>query len=142
MLVSAGTGWWDMDENPDDLAGTMDIKLAVTALGSLMDDARALNEMLLQWMSKSPTARRIDREVGDLRLDQLGAAGPLLSYLRYNPELSPAWLQKNLSLSLSKKELARLYEMDEPKNMGLLARVGKAAAKQVKAAHFAPSFDI
>jgi hypothetical protein len=32
-----------------------------------MDDCAALVETLMQWMSASPTAREIDREIGDLR---------------------------------------------------------------------------
>ena len=34
-----------------------------------MDDCAALVETMMQWMSKSPTARVIDREVGDLGQD-------------------------------------------------------------------------
>jgi hypothetical protein len=36
---------------------------------------------MMQWMSSNPTARLIDREIGDLHNDLLAGA-PLLSYLR------------------------------------------------------------
>ena len=45
-------------------------------------------------------------------------------------------------LALTSKELDRLHEMDEPKNMGLLTRIGKAAARQVDKTHFPAAFDL
>lgn len=141
LLVSVGTGWWEMQEDPAALAKTMDIKLAMKSLGSLMDDARALNELMLQWLSNSPTARPIDREVGELRNDVLGNKA-WLTYLRYNAEIDSKWLKKNLGLKLARKDIARLREMDEAKNMGLLVRIGKAAAKQVDKNHFPAAFDL
>ncbi len=48
-----------------------------------MDDCADLMELLLQWMSRSRTAREIDREMGDLRNDSIAPA-PLITYLRYN----------------------------------------------------------
>jgi uncharacterized protein len=47
----------------------MAAEAAVKALLSLMDGCAALVETLKQWMSASPTARVIDREIGDLRSD-------------------------------------------------------------------------
>ncbi len=142
LLTSVGTGWWDTEEKSEDLSKMMDIKLAMTSLSSLMDDARALNELILQWLSKSPTARRIDSEIGDLSHEVLGGTDPLLTYLRYNAELTPTWLKKHVNLVLSPKEMKKLYQMDEPENMKLLIRVGKAAAKQVQDSHLPAVFDV
>ena len=62
-------------------------KGAIKALFGLMDDCASLVETIMQRMSSSPTARLIDREIGDLHRD-LVAGAPLLSYLRYNLTLS------------------------------------------------------
>ncbi|MFM1892030.1 MAG: hypothetical protein RLZ44_1107 [Pseudomonadota bacterium] len=142
LLVSLGTGRWEMAEDPAALGKAMDIKLAMQSLASLMDDALALNELLLQWLSGSATARPIDREVGDLAGDVLGGGAPWLSYHRYNAVLSADWLQQHVGLALTPKELDKLQQMDEPKNMGLLVKIGKAAAKQVDKAHFPAAFDV
>ena len=120
----------------------MDLKLAMRALGSLMDDALALNEMLLQWLSTSPTARTIDREVGDLRNDVLGQGQPWLTYLRYNAELTGDWLVKHASLKLSNEEMETLRKMDEPSNIETLVKVGQAAAQLVEPGHFPSQFDL
>ena len=85
LLVSVGTGAADPSQTPSQIAASGAIK----ALFSLMDDCAAVVEIMMQWMSSSPTARVIDREIGDLRADMVGGA-PLLSYLRYNVTLSPS----------------------------------------------------
>ena len=72
----------------------------------------------------------------------LGGTDPLLTYLRYNAELTPTWLKKHVNLVLSPKEMKKLYQMDEPENMKLLIRVGKAAAKQVQDSHLPAVFDV
>ena len=69
------------------------VELGVRGLASLMDDASALNELLLQWMSSSATAHEIDSEIGDLSGDILGGGKPLLTYLRYDVRFDDAWLK-------------------------------------------------
>jgi len=93
----------------------------------------------MQWLSNSPTARPIDRE--------MGKAGPPLggnamcSYLRYNLLLQSAWCEKNLGEKLSAQALRALEAMDEPDNIPELDRVGRlAGSKLVNAAQFSPAF--
>jgi hypothetical protein len=76
------TGASDPSVKPSKLAA----QGALKALLSLMEDCALLQEMLLQWMSSSRTARQIDRELGDLGQDLAGSV-PALSYLRYNVDL-------------------------------------------------------
>jgi hypothetical protein len=108
----------------------------------LMDDAAAFNEQILQWLSASPTARPIDREVGDLGGDMLGAGEPWLTYLRYDAELDRGWLKDRVGLDLAEHALDALRRMDDPRNLEALARVGEAAAKLVEDRHFDARFDI
>jgi hypothetical protein len=113
----------------------------VRALFSLMDDCASLVETTMQWMSISPTARIIDRELGTCDGDVLGGA-PLLSYLRYNTLLTAEQVDK-LTPGLPPPQVATLGAMDDPDNMQALLRIGDAVGhKQVSAAHFTPTFDL
>jgi hypothetical protein len=92
-------------------------------------------------MSASPTARVIDREIGDLRDDSMAPA-PLMSYLRYNVALTKESLAP-LGISLPDKKMENLSAMDDPENMKTLQEVGaKAAQQQIRAADFSKAFDL
>jgi len=137
LLVSVGTGSSDPSQTPSRVAA----KGAIKALFSLMDDCAALVETMMQWMSKSPTARVIDREVGDLGGD-LVAGAPVLSYLRYNVNLSEEEVG-TLKRGLSPDEVASLSEMDNPDNLDILQELGEASASQkIRASDFPANFDL
>jgi uncharacterized protein len=142
LLVSVGTGSWDLRLDTDEVMRMPPVKLALRALSSLMGDAAALNELILQWLSVSPTARQIDREVGDLCSDVLGASEPWLTYLRYDPQLDREWLKDRVGLDLGQEEVEVLRKMDDPTNLDALARVGDATAALVKNEHFDARFDV
>jgi predicted acylesterase/phospholipase RssA len=138
LLVSIGTGAADPDVKKANIAALH----GINALMSLTDDCASLQETLLQWMSSSPTARVIDRELGDLVHD-LVAGAPLLSYLRYNVDLRKASVQE-LDPGLTDPDLIEsLSAMDAPENMGILHKLGTAAAERDVKSHDFPSvFDL
>lgn len=137
LVVSAGTG----SRDPAVAHSLLAAKHAMMSMLSLMDDCAALMETLLQWMSTSPTAREIDRELGDLRHD-LVAPAPLISYLRYNVALDKDSLTQ-LGMNLADDKIAGLSAMDVPENMAILQEVGARAAKlQVRSADFSANFDL
>lgn len=137
LLVSVGTGSADPSITHEALAA----KHAVRSLLSIMDDCAGLMETLLQWMSNSPTAREIDRDLGDLRGDSIAPA-PLINYLRYNVSLTEGSLQK-LDMQLDATKIEGLSVMDDPANMATLQEVGARAAKQqVRAGDFPAGFDL
>lgn len=137
LIVSVGTGSADPSQTLSRIAA----QGAIKALFSLMDDCAALVETLMQWMSSSPTARTIDREVGDLGHD-LVAGVPVLSYVRYNVALTEDEVEA-LHPGLSPDEVASLTEMDNPDNLDVLQALGRAAAGQkIRPADFAPAFDL
>jgi hypothetical protein len=114
---------------------------AAAALMSVMDDCNDDVETLMQWVSRSPTARRIDGQTGDLSGDLLSNE-PLLSYLRYNVVLESEWLAKHLEVDRDQPDLDTLARMDQPANMPALAELGKEAAeKQIRSEHFTAAFD-
>lgn len=142
LLVSVGTGNALPGQSADSVMKAKAAKLGITALASLMDDASVLNETMLQWFSRSATARPIDRELGDLGTDLLGG-NALLTYLRYQAWLDKDWLRDNLNIELAKKELDALAEMDKPENVRRLSEIGDAvAARLVEERHFPPAFDV
>ena len=137
LLVSVGTGAKDPSMAPARLAA----ENAIKAVLGLMDDSAMLMETLLQWMSTSPTARVIDRELGDLRNDSLGPA-PLLTYLRYNVTLDAAGVAA-LKPGVPADAVASLSAMDDPGNMALLRELGELAGRQrIRGADFPAAFDL
>ena len=138
LVVSVGTGAADPRVTHARLAA----KQAIDALLSLMNDAATLQETVLQWLSDSPTARSIDRELGDMRGKPAGGS-PLLSYLRYNVDLRTEEVKK-LDPGLENDELIEsLSAMDAPENMETLYRLGRAAAvRDIAAEHFPTTFDL
>jgi hypothetical protein len=121
--------------------GATSLAHAMRSLASIMDDCSELVETTMQWLSQSPTAREIDREMGTVQ-PALGGA-PRLSYLRYNVTLEPEWFRKHLALDWSADKVAALAAMDKPENMAALDEVGKVAgAKLVEGRHFPAAFDL
>ncbi|GAB3646487.1 patatin-like phospholipase family protein [Ramlibacter alkalitolerans] len=138
LLVSVGTGAKD----PAVAHASLAAQGGVQALVSLMDDCAAMQQTLLQWLSSSPTARTVDRELGDLRHDLLGGA-PLISYLRYDLDLRPAPVRELDDSLTNDKAIAALSEMDAPENMPVLyALAGKAADRCDLEADFPHGFDL
>ena len=143
LVTSIGTGSTDLALEPDKVMKMQPVAMAVRALSSIMDDVSALNEVMLQWLSTSPTARRIDSEIGDLGKDVLGGGPAWLTYLRYNAWLDRAWLQAELGLDFPDEQVESIARMDDPGNMDDLVTIGRATARaQVSDDHFPPGFDI
>jgi hypothetical protein len=138
LVVSVGTGAAD----PNVKRAALPIENALKSLVGLMGDCASMQELMLQWMSSSRTARAIDREIGDLQHD-LVAGAPLISYLRYNVDLTVAKVQE-LDDTLKKvDQIESLTAMDAPENMDALHRLGKLAAKRdLRADDFAVHFDL
>ena len=142
LVVSIGTGSKSRAEDPQKVMRGPPIGLAVAALASVMDDATALNEAMLQWFSRSPTARKIDAEAGTLEGDVFGGGAAWLSYLRYDVRLNRGWLADRLGLSYTEAQLAGIERMDDPRQVGRLVEIGDAAAeKLVRDEHFGWAFD-
>ena len=98
-------------------------------------------ETMLQWVSRSATARAIDREIGDLGPDLL-CREPVLTYQRYNVALTSEVLNGELELGFDGRTLDALKEMDDPSNVPALERVGQALATRVLPEHFPSVFDL
>jgi hypothetical protein len=137
LLVSVGTG----SPNPDVVPSTIAAKAALEALLALMDDCNSEIETMLQWLGKTDTGRKIDSEVGALADDQLGPQ-KLLTYQRYNVELSPSGLNEGLAVGLSASEIQSVQEMDAPENVPILQKIGQKLGERVLDHHLPSAFDL
>ncbi|MDQ0864791.1 patatin-like phospholipase family protein [Arthrobacter globiformis] len=137
LLVSVGTGAADPAVSKAKLTASH----ALRALKSVLQDCAVQQETMLQWMSASPTARIIDRELGGLEGDLLSGA-PVMSYLRYNVDLRPESVRR-LDGTLATMDTSALSAMDAPGNMEVLHRLGRlAAAQDVRDTDFDAVFDL
>jgi hypothetical protein len=134
LIVSIGTGTSpkaNADLSPDE----MNLLYNVTSIPSALMFA-ALNEqdMLCRVFGDCRHGDPLDREIGDL----IGKAGPampkLFTYVRYNAELTSAWLGRH---GLGHIEPRQVQKLDSTRFMDELAQVGRKAACQVKPEHFA-----
>ncbi len=141
MLVSVGTGATAPKPTLEWVKRRPAVLLAIAALRSLMQDTDRLGQMLLQWMSDTPTPWIIDGEVGSLAEDMIGE-NPLLHYLRYDAPISRDWLTQHLGLKLTAAEVEAISAMDRPDNSERLLDIGrKAAERQIRPEHFPAGFD-
>jgi hypothetical protein len=137
LVVSVGTGRADKEVKRSTIAG----ELAMKGLLGLMDDCAAMQEIMLQWMSTSRTARVMDSEIGDLQHDLI-APNPLISYLRYNGDLGVAAV-KQLMPALSDEKIKSFTKMDASENMKALYELGsRTAERDVRAEDFPTKFDL
>lgn len=140
LLCSVGTGSFASRSSIGALSRANNLQWATLLIGQLMADAGELNETLLQWMSKSATARVIDRQIGALGDDLLGTR-PLLTYLRYDVELEKEALAA-IGIELDSRAVRSLHGMSNVENVELLDRIGGALAEErVLDAHFPAAFD-
>ena len=133
-IVSVGTGGFRAGIDKTSAVHTQNVTLALHALLSVMDDTSIHALAMMQWMSDCPTPWRINSEIG--AVGDVFPGGPLFRFLRYDVRLEHGWLEQNLDLKLSAKDLARVRQMDNPDSIPLAYEIGQmAAAQQVKAEH-------
>jgi len=141
LVVSVGTGKADPEVGHANVIEAKSAIHAVLSLKALMEDCADQVETVMQWLSSSPTARRIDREIEQAQPPLGGQA--MCSYLRYNALLQPAWCREHLGAEFSAADLKALEAMDEPKNISKLDALGRLTGmKMVKSEHFGAAFDL
>jgi predicted acylesterase/phospholipase RssA len=141
LVVSVGTGKADPEVGHANVIEAKSAIHAVLSLKALMEDCADQVETVMQWLSSSPTARRIDREIEQAQPPLGGQA--LCSYLRYNALLQPGWCREHLGAEFSAAELKALEAMDEPKNISKLDALGRLTGmKMVRPDHFGAGFDL
>jgi patatin-like phospholipase/acyl hydrolase len=137
-IVSVGTGYSIFNKHRGQISRAWIKTWASNVPDMLMQDASWQNQIVLQWLSESPTAYKIDMEMGDLAGDLI-LGKPSLKYLRYNFPLTENDLN-GLGLEneqFDEKRVNSLIEMSNANNRELLYAIGeKSAASQIKEKHF------
>ncbi len=128
LMVSLGTGNIDQRSSYSAFEKNNLMAWAAKMPEFFMHDANLSNQLIMQILSDSPTSISIDSEMGDLKGSAfLGYQA--LTYLRYNVWLAEQDL-KGLGYNFSTSVMKTLGEMDNPKNMNILAEIGEKAAKK------------
>ncbi len=139
-LVSVGTGMSKWQQIPTNVKKNNLLNWAKQIPDMLMQDASWHNQIILQWLSQSPTAWHIDGEIGDLKNDFLGSRkkdGAMISYLRYNTWLDAVSLKSLTGKEYTKKQIDDLVEMSNADSRFELYEIGeKSAAQEISDNHF------
>jgi hypothetical protein len=111
-----------------------------------MQDASWHNQIILQWLSASPTRWEIDSEIGKMEEDLLvvdTSNKGLISYLRYNLWLDRENLKNLTGKTYAQKQVDDLVEMSNADSRFELYDIGsKAAAQDVEDSHFPDNFKV
>ncbi len=135
-IVSVGTGYSVFSRQIGEIKDAWLKTWAISVPDMLMQDASWMNQVMLQWLSDSPTARYIDMEIENMRGDYV-AGKPLIRYLRYNFPLTENELNGlGIGKTFTDKDVPGIVEMSNANNRQLLYEIGLAAAEKVKPEHF------
>jgi len=136
LLVSVGTGYLEFKKQVGDIDDATMLTWAGSIPDMLMQDASWQNRILLQWLSKSPTAEIMDREIGDMNEDNISGT-PLLSYLRYNFAITKENLNAlGMEREFDDHDAISIADMAKAKNKELLYEIGEKASSVIKPEHF------
>jgi patatin-like phospholipase/acyl hydrolase len=135
-IVSVGTGYSVFQKKTDEIEDAWIKTWATQVPEMLMQDASWQNQIVLQWLSNSPTAHYIDMEIETLQDDNMGDK-PLIKYLRYNFPITVKELNAlNLGNQFNEKDVESLVEMSNAGNREILYKIGVAASEKTKKEHF------
>jgi hypothetical protein len=141
LLVSVGAGSSPLEADPLVLAQGSALRWLAHLPLMLIQDGVALTELLLQAISRTPTRRVIDLEVGDLG-GELLLERPVLDYLRYDVRLDAPGLQ-DLGAPDLVPCVRELRSLTGARRIPDLERLGRAgASRDVASDHFLPVYDL
>jgi len=137
-LVSVGTGYSIFKKQTGQITNAWIKTWAENVPDMLMQDASWQNQIVLQWLSDSPTANYIDMEIEYLKDDYIGNQ-PQLHYLRYNFPITENDLSglQIKGKSFTDRDVTSLIEMSNAQNREILYEIGKVAGeREIKEEHF------
>ncbi len=135
-IVSVVTGYSVFSKQTGDIEEAWMKTWAQNVPNMLMQDANWQNQIILQWLSNSPTAQYIDMEIESLQ-DDFIANEPLIKYLRYNFAITENDLNGlGLKKTFTAEDVESLVEMSNAENREILYEIGVAASEKVLESHF------
>ena len=105
------------------------IGLAIEALKSMVVDSGNQVMTLMQVLGHSDTPWPINSEIGNLR-GVLLPNQPLFTFQRYDVLLEREWLQQELGINLSERQVEDASMMDNVAGIPILYDIGHAAAEK------------
>lgn len=146
FVVSVGTGMSKPRKLPAQITDNHLLNWAQEIPDMLMQDASWHNQIILQWLSNSPTRWQIDSEIGKMEEDLLvidTSGKGFISYLRFNLWLEAESLKSLMGKDYSQKEVDELVEMSNADSRFELFDIGAEAAKgEVKEIYFPEYFKV
>lgn len=135
-VVSVGTGSFRHRITLEELPLLRTIGIALHALTAQVSDAQQLVDMLMTWLGNSPVKWPINSELGDLGLIPPPFRQPLFNFLRYDIKLEKDWLERELAVQMSAKEISGYRRLDAAENIPVLYELGvEAAERQMRREH-------
>ena len=136
-LYSVGTGYTEYHKHKGQIDDAWLLSWAKSVPDMLMQDASWQNQIMLQWLSNSPTAKEVDTEMGDLEQDLI-CDKPLLKYYRFNICISQNSLNGlGLKRDFTEADIRSIAEMSNASNRFLLNEIGlKVAENEVFEKYF------
>jgi patatin-like phospholipase/acyl hydrolase len=135
-VVSLGTGYSIFSKKTSEIEDSWMMDWAKNVPNMLMQDSSWQNQIMMQWLSNSPTAANIDMEINGLDGDYIGGK-PQIKYLRYN---FPITLDTLNALPTDKvytdDDVESLIEMSNAENRFELLKIGTLASDTIKKEHF------
>lgn len=141
-IISVGTGNWRRRVAVGAFQRRNIALQTLDALTGMIAESERNVMVIMQWLSRSYTARVMNSEIGDLSADHVGT-GPLFTFQRYDVELEDQFLKSPvIGLDLPARRLRALRDMSNARELRLMRELGgKAADAFVSASHFDPAFD-
>ena len=140
MMVSVGTGEWQEKFTPEEVMNHKVWNWATEVPQMLIEEGESQAQLILQLLSRTPTPRIIDREIGNLEHDLL-TPEPLLHYLRYDVKLEPDVIE-SLGVGHLSRLIKRMRRIDAAEYRHELAHIGHLASDGVILhEHFPSVFD-
>lgn len=145
FVCSVGTGRFHTRVSTDDIEKNNLLHWANEVPNMLLGDANMFNQMLIQWLTDSPTAIPIDRELGTME-GELIAGRRLFSYARYNVQMNLETLvltQPPLTFQPTEKMLDEMSDMGNVEHLEKLQEIAaKYAGRAVLRMHFPDEFSL
>ena len=136
LLVSIGTGYSVFKKYAREIDDATMLTWAASIPDMLMQDASWQNRVMLQWISRSPTADYMDMEIEYMKDDFLSDK-PLISYLRYNFQITAEDLNTlGFKKTFTDVDVKSIVDMSNAVNRQLLYEIGSKASYTIKPEHF------
>jgi len=135
-VVSVGTGYSIFSKKTSEIEEAWMKDWAQNVPNMLMQDASWLNQIVMQWMSDSPTATDIDMEIEKMEGDYIGGKAQI-KYLRYNFPITVETLNElGFDKTFTDEDVESLIEMSNAENRYELYEIGRKASVEINKDHF------